>query len=75
MICRPPGRSSYDLFYEDEEFSKRIEQTAVPTEGLLFVGDINLHVDDGDNFQCRRFVDILEYYNLRQHVTGATHIN
>ena len=26
-------------------------------------------------FQGRRFVDILESYNLRQHVTGATHIS
>ena len=41
----------------------------------LIVGDFNLHVDDGENFQARRFVDILESYNLRQHVTGATHIS
>ena len=39
------------------------------------MGDFNLHVDDGDNFQGRRLVDILESYNLRQHVTGATHIS
>ena len=39
--------------------------------GLLFKETIN--VDDGDNFQARRFVDILESYNLRQHVTGANH--
>ena len=73
VIYRPPGRSSYDLFYE--EFSKLIEQTAVSPGGLLIVGDFNLHVDDGDNFQARRFVDILESYNLRQHVTRATHIS
>lgn len=62
MIYRPPGRSSYDLFYE--EFSKLIEQTAVSTGGLLIAGDFNLRVDDSDNFQARRFVDILESYNL-----------
>ena len=73
VIYRPPGRSSYDLLYE--EFSKLIEQTAVPPGGSLIVGDFNLHVDDGDNFQARRFMDILESYNLRQHVTGATHIS
>ena len=39
------------------------------------MGDSNLHVDDSDNFQARAFVDILESYNLRQHVTGATHIS
>ena len=39
------------------------------------MGDFNLHVDDGDDFQAKRFVDILESYNLRQHVTGATHIS
>ena len=65
VIYHPPGHSSYDLFYE--EFSKLIEQTAVSPEGLLIVGDFNLHVDDGDNFQARRFVDILESYNLRSH--------
>ena len=73
VIYRPPGRSSYDLFYE--EFSKLIEQTAVTPGGLLIVGDFNLHVDDGDDFQARRFVDILESYNLKQYVTGATHIS
>ena len=31
VIYRPPGRSSYDLFYE--EFSKGIEQTAVSPGG------------------------------------------
>ena len=62
VIYRPPGRSSYDLFYE--EFSKLIEQTAVSTGGLLIAGDFNLRVDDSDNFQARRFVDILESYNL-----------
>lgn len=72
VIYHPPGHSSYDLFYE--EFSKLIEQTAVSPGGLLIVGDFNLHVDDGDNFQARRFVDILGFYNLRQHVTRATHI-
>ena len=65
VIYHPPGHSSYDLFYE--EFSKLIEQTAVSPGGLLIVGDFNLHVDDGDNFQARRFVDILESYNLRSH--------
>ena len=77
VIYRPSGRSSYDLFYE--EFSKLIEQTAVSPGGLLIVGDFNLQVDDDDNFQARiearGFVDILESYNLRQHVTGATHIS
>ena len=68
MIYRPPGRSSYDLFYE--AFSKLIKQTAVSSEGLLIVGDFNLHVDDGDNLQARAFVDILESYNLRHYVTG-----
>ena len=62
VIYRPPGRSSYDLFYE--EFSKLIEQTAVSPGGLLIAGDFNLRVDDSDNFQARRFVDILESYNL-----------
>ena len=39
------------------------------------MGDFNLHVDDGDNLQAGAFVDILESYNLRQHVTGASHIS
>jgi len=73
VIYRPPGHSSYDLFYE--EFSRLIEQTADSPGGLLIVGDFNLHVDDVDNFQAKRFMDILESYNLRQHVTEVTHIS
>ena len=72
VIYPPPGHSSYDLFYE--EFSKLIEQTVDSPGGLLIVGDFNLHVDDVDNFQAKRFMDILESYNLRQHVTEVTHI-
>ena len=73
VIYRPPGHSSYDLFYE--EFSKLIEQTADSPGGLLIVGDFNLHVDDVDNLQAKRLMDILESYNLRQHVTEVTHIS
>ena len=45
------------------------------TAHLLISGDFNLHVDGPCCIYANRFNEILESYNLKQHVTGATHAN
>ena len=40
---------------------------------LLLIGDFNFHVDDLGNGYARRFADVLEAFDLQQHVRGVTH--
>lgn len=37
------------------------------------MGDFNLHVDDLENSDSMKFLDLLESYGLQQHVTVSTH--
>ena len=73
VVYRAPNRSSFDLFFE--EFSNLIEQTADSPGSLLIVVDFNFHIDDDENLQARRFMEVLESYNLKQWITEATHVN
>jgi hypothetical protein len=56
-----------------EEFSDLLGRLAVSSGKLVLVGDFNFHVDDLTNPQAARFLDLLDCYNLKQHITGATH--
>ena len=60
------------LFFE--EFSRLLEQIAAEPSGcLLITGDFNFHMDDPDNANAKRFADLLESYDLKQHVNCGTH--
>ena len=39
------------------------------------VGDLNFHLDDSSNSHATQFKDILEAFNLKQLVKGATHVS
>ena len=71
VIYRPP-ESTYALFYE--EFSRLLEKTlAVHPGPVIFIGDFNFHVDDPNDYQAKRFTDLLRSFDLKQHVDGITH--
>ena len=60
------------LFFE--EFSRLLGQIAAEPSGcLLITGDFNFHMDDPDNANAKRFADLLESYDLKQHVNCGTH--
>ncbi len=40
---------------------------------VLIVGDFNIHVDIEKDIFGSAFIDILNSYGLRQHVSGPTH--
>ena len=74
LIYRPPDNASCAPFYE--EFSRLLERVFAEHPGrLLILGDLNFHVDDPGNSHATQFKDILEAFNLRQLVKGATHAN
>jgi ribosome biogenesis protein Nip4 len=74
-MYRPPLRgqnsSIENNFFND--FSTLAEQLATAPGRLAIVGDLNLHMDDSCNVNAKKFHDILESFNLKQHVSSPTH--
>ena len=61
-------------FYE--EFSRLLERILGKHSGrLLIVGELNFHLDDSSNSHATKFKDILEAFNLKKLVKGATHVS
>lgn len=44
----------------------------VPEE-VLIMGDFNFHIDDLTNFYAREFLNLLDTFNMSQHVNEPTH--
>lgn len=75
VIYRPPpnnkNKLNPSLFLED--FSSFLGILTISANHILLAGDFNVHVDvDGDR-EAIGFHDILDLYDLQQHVRGATH--
>jgi len=77
LICiyRPPTTSrcssSTDQFVSD--FSKYVDSLATSSGQLLIVGDFNFHLDNLANQNSIKFIDAVDYLNLKQHVSEPTH--
>ena len=75
IIYRPPPRSgnnsSNSLFFH--EFSTFLEHFSTTTGSMLIVGDFNFHVEDSSDGIALQFLNILECFNLTQHVRHATY--
>ena len=76
VVYRPPPNTIF--FYTTSEFlaefSQLMDSMAMDTSNLLVAGDFNFHMDTISNNDTRRFLDILEVADLRQHVEGPTHV-
>ena len=55
------------------EFEDILETYAVLNEDFIIAGDVNIHVET-DECPSRKFTELLESYDLRQHISGPTHI-
>ena len=71
VVYRPPEGTSVNVFLE--EFSSLLQETAVCPEELLIFGDFNFHMDNKDDGDATRFGDLLDLFNLKQHVCVPTH--
>lgn len=58
-----------------EEFSSFLEGLVSTTNALLVAGDFNFHIDEPNDCDARRFLQVLESFDLIQHVSEATHKN
>ena len=74
LVYRPPGLST-SLFLE--EFSKLLEHITADLrhKRLLIVGDFNIHVENSNDATARQFLDLLDSFDLVQHVGEKTHAN
>lgn len=70
IIYRPPSSNSMVLF---REFGILLEHYITITGALMITGDLNLHVDNKSDPTCINFLQLLESFNLRQHVRDPTH--
>ncbi len=75
VIYRPPkstkNRSSYSEF--QKEFSQVAETKLSTLHDFLLVGDFNMHVENVDRPETQQFKELLDSFNLHQHVTESTH--
>ena len=75
LIYRPsPSRKNKlttNMFLD--EFAQLVESVVITDTHILICGDFNLHVDDINDPDAVRFLNILDSFNLCQHVTGPTH--
>ena len=68
----PPSKKnglSPEMFYN--EFSTFLEEITVSSGSLIISGDFNFHVDDIGNTLARKFLNLLDSFNLNQHVNRA----
>ena len=56
-----------------EELTILLEILNANSEYFISVGDDNIHLDDKEDIYKKQFNDILEMFNLKQHVNFPTH--
>ena len=56
-----------------DEFSSFLEGLVLTTSALLVAGDFNFHIDEPNDCDARRFLQVLNSFDLIQHVSEATH--
>ena len=77
IIYRPLPSSAngftVDLFLD--EFATLLELLASSSGKLLIMGDLNIHVNDATDTTALKFLDLLDLFNLMQHISMPTHKN
>ena len=56
-----------------DELSSFFEGLVLAPSALLVAGDFNFHVDDQEDDHARRFLQVLELFDLTQQVSHSTH--
>ena len=57
-----------------DEITELLEMATSKYVHILLAGDVNIHMDEDESYS-NRFKDILESFNIKQHVNTATHIH
>ena len=75
VIYRPPYSTAHRVTVTTflDEFANYLEPIILSPEPLVIAGDMNIHVDDPDDSDAIKFLDLLDSYGLTQHVNTPTH--
>ena len=75
IIYRPPYSERHPVTTNVflTEFPDYLESLLLCKERLLTTGDFNIHVDDCRNPDTQKFLDLLDSFDLQQHVKQPTH--
>ena len=76
LIYRPPPSKKNDLsnakfLLEWEVF---LDKVLTIDQGVIILGDFNLHVEDKNDYYSQRLLNLLASQNMSQHVTDVTHV-
>ena len=71
FVCRLPGDALVAVLLE--ELASLLRETVVCSEELLIYGDFNFHMDDMVDWDATRSRELLDLFNLKQHVCVPTH--
>jgi len=75
IIYRPPPSTQNgfknSVFFQ--EWHNYMDQLASDPHELIIAGDVNIHLDNENHPDTRRFTDILTSCNLKQHINDPTH--
>lgn len=69
-VYRPPSSSKTDFV---SDFSQLLEGIASSPSNLVILGDFNVHADNINDNLTSSFLNILETFDLKQHVSVPTH--
>ena len=69
-IYRPPKSPKFL-----EQLQNLLSDIIALKSSFIITGDFNIHLDVADDPETLKFKEILENFNLRQHVTTSTHIH
>ena len=75
VVYRPPYTQHNKMTIGDfiEEFSNYLETIVMTTYKLIIGGDFNIHMEDACNTDTNKFIDLLNGFNLKNHVWSSTH--
>ena len=57
-----------------DEFQILLETVSADEKIFVIAGDVNIHLDNEDDIHTKRFNEILDIFNMKQHITVPTHI-
>ena len=75
IVYRPPPNKKNKATAKQfcQEFTELLEEKTAIANKLLVVGDFNFHIDNQNDLIAKTFNDLLQTFDLQQHVREATH--
>ncbi len=76
IVYRPPYSAQHPVTARTfmDEFSNYLESAIITTNKLLIGGDFNIHVNDQSDVTAKALLDLLQNYDLINHVWKPTHV-